>query len=131
MSAPRGRPAHGGSWGPRKRFRILVVAVPLAAALGLAFSACDANTTRVGAGGECFLATDCEPGLVCVPQQNGSRICSSDLSRVAGRPPPEAGPRDAGEAGDAGEDATPEDGGPDAPADTGTDTGIADAADSG
>lgn len=116
---------------PRKRFRLSVVVAVVATALGLAFLACDANTTRVGAGAECFLATDCEPGLVCVPQQNGSRICSSDLSRVAGRPPPEAGPRDAGEAGDADEDAAPEDGGTDAPADTGTDTGIADAADSG
>lgn len=116
---------------PRKRFRILLVAVPIAAAFGLAFLACNANTTRVGAGAECFLATDCEPGLVCVPQQNGSRICSSDLSRVAGRPPPDAGPRDAGEAGDADEDATVEDSGQDAPVDTGVDTGIADAADSG
>jgi len=116
---------------PRKRFRSLLVAAPFAAALGLAFLACDANTTRVGAGAECFLATDCEPGLVCVPQQNGSRICSSDLSRVAGRPPPEAGPRDSGEAGDADDDGAVEDGGEDAPVDTGVDTGIADAGDAG
>lgn len=113
----------------RKRFRGWLVAGSLAvcAMAGLAFAACDADTTRVGAGAECFLATDCEPGLVCVPQQNGSRICSSDLSRVAGRPPPEAGPRDAGEAGDADEDAEVPDAGEDAP----VDTGIADAADAG
>ncbi|MBS2015798.1 MAG: hypothetical protein JST00_23120 [Deltaproteobacteria bacterium] len=114
---------------PRKRFRLVLVSGLLTATGALAFLACDADTTRVGAGAECFLATDCEPGLVCVPQQNGSRICSSDLSRVAGRPPPEAGPRDAGEAGDAEEDATPpEDGGTDAPTDTGT---IRDASDAG
>src|SRR5207253_1845432 len=104
---------------PRRPFRILVAATALAVAItGFVLIACDADTARVGAGAECFLATDCEDGLVCVPQQNGSRICSSDLTRVAGRPPPEAGPRDAGEAGDADEDAN-QDGSIDAPPDTG------------
>lgn len=117
----------------RKRFRLwhVLVALPVAVSIGFAFAACDADTTRVGAGAECFLATDCEPGLVCVPQSNGSRICSSDLRGVAGRPPPEAGPRDAGEAGDADEDAEAQDGGGDAGVDTGIDTGIADASDAG
>lgn len=43
----------------------------------------------MGPGGECFLATDCAPGLVCVEQANKTRICSDDLNRVAGRTPPD------------------------------------------
>lgn len=33
------------------------------------------------------MATDCAPGLVCVVQKNGGRICSDDLSSVLGKPP--------------------------------------------
>jgi hypothetical protein len=106
---------------PRSYARIVVVVGPV---LGiLAVMACTQDTARVGPGGECFVATDCEPGLVCVPQQSGARVCSNDLSRVAGRPP-QTGPRDSGEAGDGDPDGEVPDGDiPDAPTDTGNDTG--------
>lgn len=52
----------------------------------------------VGSGEDCFVATDCEPGLACVPQADGRRICSNDLSSVSfvpdaseAAPPAEAG----------------------------------------
>ena len=64
--------------------------------------ACGNVTSLSGPGEECFAATDCQAGLVCVPQREGSRLCSSDLTMVAGRPPPEAG-------------AAESDGGPDGP----------------
>ena len=54
-------------------------------------SACTATVTQVGPGGECFLATDCAPGLICIEQPDKTRTCSDDLSRVAGRPPAEGG----------------------------------------
>ncbi|MDF2693014.1 MAG: hypothetical protein K0S65_1397 [Labilithrix sp.] len=54
-------------------------------------SACGSKSSAMGAGDECFLATDCAPGLICIEQANKTRICSDDLSRVAGRPPPEGG----------------------------------------
>lgn len=69
-------------------------------------SACTATATQVEEGGECFVATDCMPGLVCIEQANKTRICSDDLARVAGEPPPAAGTvkePDAGDGGDAGE----------------------------
>ncbi|MEA2750726.1 MAG: hypothetical protein QOI41_4869 [Myxococcales bacterium] len=53
--------------------------------------ACAAQTSLSGPGQECFAATDCQDGLVCVPQRGGARLCSDDLSQVTGRPPPEAG----------------------------------------
>ena len=85
--------------------------------------ACSSSPALVAAGGDCFAASDCEPGLVCVPQKNGPRVCSSDLSQVTGRPPAEgdAAMAEAGEAGEAGADAPVADGPePDAlPADTG------------
>ena len=95
---------------------IAMLAVAAVATLLLA-SACASKANLVSAGGECFLATDCAPGLVCVEQQNKNRVCSDDLTRVAGRTPPEAG---AGEAGDAQTDGAivQPDGTP--PADTGT-----------
>ena len=65
--------------------------------------ACAQDSPLVGPGAECFLASDCQPGLVCVPQRNGGRVCSNDLSQVMGRPPPEAGMGDA--SGDASADA--------------------------
>jgi hypothetical protein len=93
-------------------------------------AACASSASKVGAGAECFLASDCEDGLVCVPQANGGRVCSSDISRVAGSPPAEGGAGDANAA-----DATdaPADGPPaDAPVqDTGADTGPADAGQDG
>ncbi|MBX3213245.1 MAG: hypothetical protein KF850_14515 [Labilithrix sp.] len=92
------------------------LAVGLTAALGalVVAAACAPESSRVGPGDECFLATDCEPGLVCIEQANKTRICSDDLSRVSGEPPAE-GDGEGGAGGDAaddgGEQPTPE-GGP-------------------
>jgi hypothetical protein len=94
------------------------------AALLVGPQACSTKNQLVGAGQACFLATDCEPGLVCVPQENGGRLCSDDLTRVAGDTPPEAGPADAATPdapqNDAPSDSPPNDTGPQ---DTGADTG--------
>jgi hypothetical protein len=78
------------------------LALGLAATVGVLAvgGACTSKPSAVGPGGECFLATDCAPGLICVEQPDKTRSCSDDLSRVAGRSPPEAG---AGE-GDAAND---------------------------
>lgn len=86
------------------------LAVGLTAALGalVVAAACAPESSRVGPGGECFLATDCEPGLVCIEQANKTRICSDDLSRVSGQPP-------AGGDGDDDGDAASEGGGPPSP----------------
>jgi hypothetical protein len=104
------------------------------AAVLLAFAACTPDTPLVGAGGECFAASDCEPGLVCVPQRGGARQCSSDLSMVAGRQPPEGGrPVEAGD-GEAGDGPMPSEGGePDSnmPDASKPDTSVADAAEAG
>ncbi len=68
-----------------------------------AVAAC-AETKLAGPGAECFVATDCREGLVCIEQENRARICTDDPSRAAGRLPPEASVPDAGdEAGEAGE----------------------------
>ena len=66
----------------------------LALVLALLPHACVQNHA-VGKGEACFLATDCEPGFVCVPLEHGGSVCSDDLSGVAGESPPEAGPADA------------------------------------
>jgi hypothetical protein len=99
--------------------RAAAIAVPLALTLGpvaFAIASCNASTNLVNKGGECFLASDCAPGLVCV-EINKQRVCSDDLTGVAGRPPPEGGaPREAGEGGDADPDA------PQPVEDSGTDT---------
>ena len=59
----------------------------LAASVALV-AACGSNDTEnVGPGGECFSASDCQPGLICIPQKNSdSRVCSSDLTTVTGNP---------------------------------------------
>jgi hypothetical protein len=77
-------------------------------ALGLGAVACSTPESLAGQGGECFLATDCQPGLVCVPKKDGTRACSSDLSTIEHTPfaPGEAGvAADAGEAGAASPEA--------------------------
>ncbi len=96
----------------RARVMAVVALVPLALALLIPL-ACGNETSLSGAGEECFAATDCQAGLVCVPQKDGARFCSSDLTMVAGRPPPEAGAAADSEAGGDG----PTEGSPtDAPA---------------
>jgi hypothetical protein len=88
------------------------------ASLFLAGASCG-TSTPVGEGQACSLATDCVDGLVCVPQDNGASVCSSDLTKAAGKGPPEGGAADAnardGEGGvrEAGGDGPPvEDTGP-------------------
>jgi hypothetical protein len=66
-------------------------------AIALALSACSSKAKLIAQGGECLQATDCVDGLVCVPQQDGRRICSNDLSGVQSIE--EAGPPPAGDAG--------------------------------
>ncbi|MDB4946667.1 MAG: hypothetical protein JWP97_6201 [Labilithrix sp.] len=105
----------------------------LIAALTLATGACNTGSEQAAAGGTCFTASDCQPGLVCIPQKDGARVCSNDLTSVTGKPPPE-GDAAAGDAavfdGNAPSDSAP-------PVDTGApdtgapDTGIADANDAG
>ncbi len=75
------------------------VALLLAVGLAAGPAGCTPDNPRVQKGGECFLATDCAPGLICVPLRSGARLCSDDVSQVSGRPPPEAGVADAGDAG--------------------------------
>jgi hypothetical protein len=83
------------------RARAAFFAGALVAAL-FVFVACGTDTSRSGPGDECFAATDCQAGLVCVPQRGGARFCSNDLSEVTGRPPPEGGSTaEAGQGGDA------------------------------
>ena len=92
--------------------------------LCLAFAAaCSTKAKLIAQGGECFQATDCVDGLVCVPQKDGRRICDNDLTPVqstedaAAPAVADAGPRDASRDGTS--DA------PLPPADADTDTGAA------
>jgi hypothetical protein len=71
--------------------RLLAIALTTTLGLVVLASACNSKSGAMNAGDECFLATDCAPGLICIEQANKTRICSDDLSRVAGRPPPEGG----------------------------------------
>ena len=106
-----------------------VIATALLATPALVVMACAPKSTASTKGEECFAAGDCAPGLVCVPQRSGARICTDDLSQVTGQPPAETGPP--AEAGDATTDGPRPDASPDAPVDTGVDTGVRDAADAG
>lgn len=82
-----------------RRVQAAVVLVPLLLAVVVPL-ACSSETALSGPGEECFAATDCQAGLVCVPQRGGSRLCSNDLTQVVGRPPPEAGAEDVDGGGD-------------------------------
>jgi hypothetical protein len=93
----------------------LLVALGACVAIGALSAACSAKAKAVAVGGECMLAVDCEPGLACVPQRDGRRICDSDLSGAqrlydAGRAPQDAAVGEAGtegghEGGESGVDA--------------------------
>ena len=126
MSKAR-RAAPGGSL-----LRAAVVVVPLFLAVVIPL-ACASDPEVVGAGGECFAASDCAPGLVCVPQRGGARVCSNDLTQVVGRPPPEAGAADGEVADGQDEGSTPDAQFQDAnvPDTNKPDTSIADAAEAG
>jgi hypothetical protein len=66
-------------------------------------ASCSSAPTLEGSGQRCFLTTDCQPNLFCVPQADGTRICSSDLTPIQMVPPM---------GGDAAADATPPPDGP-------------------
>lgn len=68
----------------RVAFRVAWFLGSLASLAGLA---CSVKAASVGAGAECFSASDCDPGLVCVPQRGGARLCSNDVSKITGNPP--------------------------------------------
>jgi hypothetical protein len=110
--------------------RAAAILGPFALAIAVP-AACASKPTPSGPGEDCFAATDCQPGLVCVPQKSGAFVCSSDLTQVAGRPPPEAGAADSEAGGDAAASDAPVVEPPDGAGvqDTGTvipDTGITD-----
>ena len=65
------------------------LSLPAKLAVALISWACSPTYTPVGPGGECFVATDCAAGLVCLEQPNKTRICSDDLTGVAGRARPD------------------------------------------
>lgn len=71
-------------------------------AAAIVFGIACGTANLVGAGGDCFVVTDCEPGLACVPQKDGRHICSTDLTNIVFVP-------------DAAEAAPPAEAGPDAP----------------
>lgn len=83
--------------------------------------ACSKDNAAIDRGGECFFASECAPGLICVEQRDkGIRICTDDLSEVAGDPPG-MGEEDASDEGGEGGEAD----GPVVIADTGSDQNVA------
>jgi hypothetical protein len=91
----------------RKTSHRLAAALALLAFVASAVCACK-TAELVPAGGECSLATDCQPGLVCLGKPDGTRTCESDLSAVTNPVPPNM--RDG-----AAEAEAPRDGATDAP----------------
>lgn len=79
--------------------------------VGHGLGGCGTTSGAAGLGEACSVATDCAPGLVCVVQKNGGRVCSDDLSGVLGKPPGSddgtTDEADAGEDGGAPDDASP------------------------
>jgi hypothetical protein len=85
MGAPNRSPCYGdqqtvlgGRW----------VVVIVGGALASALVACSSPPSLQGVGGRCFQVVDCKLGLVCVPQADGTRACSADLSSIVGTGPP-------------------------------------------
>jgi len=83
--------------------RVAVVLATLVPFVLLALSSCS-ESKLVGEGSDCLQATDCEPGLACVPLSDGRRVCRSDLSGAQPTPEIDSGTRDANSA-DASRDA--------------------------
>jgi hypothetical protein len=50
--------------------------------MALVGASCSSAQTLEGQGGQCLQTTDCQLGLACVPQKNGTRICSNDLTPI-------------------------------------------------
>ncbi len=49
----------------------------------IAFLALNCSDNKeLGAGEECFQATECSPGLICAPV-GGKRVCTNDLTGIA------------------------------------------------
>ena len=69
---------------------------------------CSTHGKTVPIGGECFQASDCGDGVVCVPQTDGKRICSTDISGIVSAEDAAAPPVDAG-ASDGASDSAPRD----------------------
>jgi hypothetical protein len=44
--------------------------------------ACSTPESLQGNGGQCTQTTDCQPGLMCVPQKVGPGMCSNNLSTI-------------------------------------------------
>jgi hypothetical protein len=61
------------------KLRTFAFVLPSAAVVALA---CSAPAALLPEGGECQQASDCQAGLVCIPQKDGTRVCSSDLSQI-------------------------------------------------
>jgi len=73
------------SWSRSRKSAIAVGVLGLV--LGAAaVEACSSAEKLSGEGGACFLVTDCQEGLVCVPkvasQPNGTRVCSNNVSTL-------------------------------------------------
>jgi hypothetical protein len=73
-------------WAERKLKRVKSRAI-LGGMLGVAvvggwLQACSSPATPSGQGDTCEQATDCQEGLACIPQANGTRQCSSDFTPV-------------------------------------------------
>lgn len=68
--------------------RVLAFAAVAGLPIVLLLGACTTDSL-VGANGACFQSIDCQPGLVCIPQ-NDAGICSSNLNNIVVLPP-EAG----------------------------------------
>jgi hypothetical protein len=43
---------------------------------------CSAPQTLLGQGGQCLQTTECQDGLFCVPQKNGTKTCSNNLASI-------------------------------------------------
>jgi len=65
----------------RQTAGLYACAVAAATTVVLALS-CSSPGSLQGQGGPCQQPSDCSPGLDCVPQANGQRICSNDLSPI-------------------------------------------------
>ncbi len=70
--------------------------------------ACSTPPKLVPQGGECFQATDCADGLVCLPEKAGHSTCDSDVGRIqktedAAPPRSDAGRDGGGDGGDGGD----------------------------
>ena len=52
--------------------------------LGVLALACSAKAPLVAQGGDCQLATDCQDGLICVPQTTGSNACPCICTNSSG-----------------------------------------------